>query len=143
MYPKEPYLPHRFMPLTVEKHVRACQVRRSKTGGMYRRSPLGSPQASTAPDHRSKTGGILSLKFGQLTNSEEHPPRHVPTKIIGVPDIPYTFNMHFQLSSVTNLIHGRQVLNIDALINPQSLDYFKDKGPQRASNRLERHGGKK
>ena len=53
-------------------------------------------------------------------------PRHVPAKIIEVPDIPYTFNMKKVESAVTNLIHGRQVLNIDALINPQSLDYFKD-----------------
>jgi acetoacetyl-CoA synthetase len=29
-------------------------------------------------------------------------------------------------SAVTNLIHGRPVLNRDALMNPQSLDFYED-----------------
>lgn len=51
-------------------------------------------------------------------------PRHVPAKIIEVPDIPYTFNMKKVESAVTNIIHGRPVSNRDALVNPQSLDFF-------------------
>jgi len=51
-------------------------------------------------------------------------PRHVPAKIIEVPDIPYTFNMKKVESAVTNIIHGKPVLNRDALVNPQSLDFF-------------------
>jgi acetoacetyl-CoA synthetase len=53
-------------------------------------------------------------------------PRHVPAKIIEIPDIPYTLNMKKVESAVTNIINGRPVVNRDALINPQSLDYFKD-----------------
>ncbi len=53
-------------------------------------------------------------------------PRHVPAKIIEVPDIPYTMNMKKVESAVTNLIHGKPVLNRDALINPESLDYYED-----------------
>ena len=51
-------------------------------------------------------------------------PRHIPAKIIQVPDIPYTLNMKKVESAVTNIIHGRPVLNRDALGNPQCLDYY-------------------
>jgi acetoacetyl-CoA synthetase len=51
-------------------------------------------------------------------------PRHVPALIIDVPDIPYTFNMKKVESAVTNIINGRPVTNRDALVNPESLDYF-------------------
>jgi len=55
---------------------------------------------------------------------EEASPRHVPTLILEVPEIPYTFNMKKVESSVANLINGRPVTNRDALVNPESLDYF-------------------
>jgi acetoacetyl-CoA synthetase len=55
---------------------------------------------------------------------ENASPRHVPALIIEAPDIPYTFNMKKVEIAVTNIIHGRPVLNRDALINPESLDYF-------------------
>jgi acetoacetyl-CoA synthetase len=55
---------------------------------------------------------------------ENASPRHVPALIIEVPDIPYTFNMKKVEIAVTNIIHGRPVLNRDALANPESLDYF-------------------
>jgi acetoacetyl-CoA synthetase len=51
-------------------------------------------------------------------------PRHVPAKIIEVPDIPYTFNMKKVETAITNIIHGKPVLNRDALNNPQSLEYY-------------------
>jgi len=51
-------------------------------------------------------------------------PRHVPAKIIEVPDIPYTLNMKKVESAVTNIVHGKPVVNKDALINPESLDYY-------------------
>lgn len=53
-------------------------------------------------------------------------PRHVPAKIIAVPDIPYTLNMKKVESAVTNVVHGKPVTNRDALSNPESLEYFKD-----------------
>ena len=51
-------------------------------------------------------------------------PRHVPAKIIEVPDIPYTLNMKKVELAVKKVIEGRPVLNKDALRNPQSLDHF-------------------
>ena len=53
-------------------------------------------------------------------------PRHVPAKIIAVPDIPYTLNMKKVELAVKNVIHGKPVLNKDALSNPEALDYYKD-----------------
>ncbi|MFH0814196.1 MAG: acetoacetate--CoA ligase [Pseudomonadota bacterium] len=53
-------------------------------------------------------------------------PRHVPAKIIPVPDIPYTLNMKKVESAVTNIIHGRPVTNRDALMNPESLDFYQN-----------------
>ncbi|RLF53953.1 MAG: acetoacetate--CoA ligase, partial [Thermoplasmata archaeon] len=53
-------------------------------------------------------------------------PRHVPAKIIKVPDIPYTLNMKKVELAVKKVIHGQPVLNKDALRNPEVLDYFLD-----------------
>ncbi len=55
---------------------------------------------------------------------EKASPRHVPARIIEVPEIPYTMNMKKVESAVTNLVQGRPVTNRDALANPQSLDYY-------------------
>ena len=60
------------------------------------------------------------------TLRENASPRHVPARIIEVPDIPYTLNMKKVETAVTNLIHGRPVLNRDALINPEALDYYEN-----------------
>jgi acetoacetyl-CoA synthetase len=51
-------------------------------------------------------------------------PRHVPAKIIAVPDIPYTLNMKKVELAVQKTIHGREVKNKDALKNPEALDFF-------------------
>jgi len=55
---------------------------------------------------------------------EKASPRHVPALILEAPDIPYTFNMKKVEIAVTNIINGRPVLNKDALVNPESLDYY-------------------
>ena len=53
-------------------------------------------------------------------------PRHVPAKIIAVEEIPYTINMKKVELAVKNVIHGKPVLNRDALANPEALDLYKD-----------------
>ncbi len=53
-------------------------------------------------------------------------PRHVPAKIISVPDIPYTLNMKKVELAVKKVISNQPVLNKDALRNPEALDYFAD-----------------
>jgi len=53
-------------------------------------------------------------------------PRHVPAKVIAVDDIPYTINMKKVELAVKNVIHGKPVLNRDALANPDALDLYED-----------------
>ncbi len=53
-------------------------------------------------------------------------PRHVPAKIIAVPDVPYTLNMKKVEMAVKKIIEGKPVLNRDALRNPEALDHYAD-----------------
>jgi acetoacetyl-CoA synthetase len=68
-------------------------------------------------------GDDLAKKIAR-TLRENASPRHVPARVIAVPDIPYTLNMKKVETAVTNLLHGRPVTNRDALANPESLDHF-------------------
>jgi len=58
------------------------------------------------------------------TLRENASPRHVPAVILEAPDIPYTLNMKKVESAVTNILNGRPVVNQEALINPQSLEFY-------------------
>jgi len=53
-------------------------------------------------------------------------PRHVPAKILSVPDIPYTLNMKKVELAVKKIVEKQPVLNKDALLNPDVLDYYAD-----------------
>ena len=53
-------------------------------------------------------------------------PRHVPAKIIVVPDLPRTLSGKLTELAVRNVIHGLPVKNVDALANPQALEHFRD-----------------
>ena len=53
-------------------------------------------------------------------------PRHVPARIVAVPDIPRTPSGKLSELAVRNVIHGRPVRNVDALANPQALEHFKN-----------------
>ncbi len=53
-------------------------------------------------------------------------PRHVPAKIIAVPDIPYTLNMKKVEIAVKKTLQGEAVRNKDALKNPEVLDFYAD-----------------
>jgi acetoacetyl-CoA synthetase len=60
----------------------------------------------------------------KTTIRENTSPRHVPAKIIAVPEIPYTLNMKKVELAVKKAIQGQDVTNKDALRNPESLHYF-------------------
>jgi len=51
-------------------------------------------------------------------------PRHVPAKILSVPDVPYTLNMKKVELAVKKVIQNKPVLNKDALRNPEALDFY-------------------
>jgi acetoacetyl-CoA synthetase len=53
-------------------------------------------------------------------------PRHVPAKIIQVADIPRTISGKMVELAVRNVVHGKPVKNVDALANPQALNFFRD-----------------
>jgi len=59
-------------------------------------------------------------------------PRHVPARIVAVPDIPRTISGKIVELAVRNVIHGRPVRNTDALANPEALEHFRDR-PELAS----------
>ena len=53
-------------------------------------------------------------------------PRHVPTKIIQVADIPYTVNGKKVELAVRNIIHGQPVKSTGSIVNPDALSAFED-----------------
>ncbi len=52
-------------------------------------------------------------------------PHHVPRKIIQVNDVPRTISGKITELAVREVIHGRPVVNLDAMANPQALDQFR------------------
>ncbi len=59
-------------------------------------------------------------------------PRHVPAKIVQVPDIPRTKSNKIVELAVRDVVHGRSVKNMDAMANPEALAYFRNR-PELAS----------
>ena len=58
-------------------------------------------------------------------------PRHVPAKVVQVPDIPRTKSNKIVELAVRNLVHGQPVKNVEALANPEALEYFRDRAELR------------
>ena len=53
-------------------------------------------------------------------------PRHVPAKIVQVPDIPRTKSGKITELAVREVVHGREVKNREALANPDALDLYRN-----------------
>ena len=68
---------------------------------------------------------MLYLKLKKTIRSEASP-RHVPTKIIEVSDIPRTKNGKIVELAVKNIIEGNKIKNIQALANPEILQEYKN-----------------
>ena len=66
---------------------------------------------------------IKKIKFQIKINAS---PRHVPSKIIKVNDIPRTKNGKIVELAVKNIIEGNEVKNKEALANPEILNTFKN-----------------
>ena len=54
-------------------------------------------------------------------------PRHVPAKIVQVDDIPRTKSGKIVELAVRNVVHGREVRNVEALANPEALEQYRDR----------------
>ena len=65
---------------------------------------------------------IIKIKEEIKVNTS---PRHVPKKITLVPDIPRTRSGKISELSVKAAINGNEIKNIEALANPNSIDFFK------------------
>ena len=79
----------------------------------------------------------LILKEGVLLNNElnieikslirqKASPRHVPSKIFQVYDFPRTRSGKISELAVKDIIHGKEIKNTEALINPEILNSFRD-----------------
>jgi acetoacetyl-CoA synthetase len=53
--------------------------------------------------------------------------RHVPSKVLQVKDIPRTKSGKITELAVRNVVHGRSVKNMEALANPEALEFYKDR----------------
>lgn len=60
------------------------------------------------------------------TIRENTSPHHVPAKIIQVPDLPRTMNGKIAELAVKNVVHNKLVKNVNALENPESLEFFQN-----------------
>jgi acetoacetyl-CoA synthetase len=54
-------------------------------------------------------------------------PRHVPARIVVVPEIPRTISGKVVELAVRDVVHGRPVRNTDALANPGALEHFRNR----------------
>ena len=54
-------------------------------------------------------------------------PKHIPAKIVQVPDIPRTINGKVVELAVRDVVEGRQINNLGSLANPEALAYFADR----------------
>jgi acetoacetyl-CoA synthetase len=54
-------------------------------------------------------------------------PRHVPAKVVQVTDIPRTKSNKIVELAVRDIVHGREVKNRDALMNPEALEQYRDR----------------
>ncbi len=69
-------------------------------------------------------GDLISRLKHQIRTGAS--PRHVPAKIIAVPDIPRTKSGKITELAVCDVVHGQEVKNKEALANPEALDNFMD-----------------
>ena len=52
-------------------------------------------------------------------------PRHIPYRIIQVPDIPYTLNGKKVEIAIKKIMNGEDIPNKDSIVNPDSLNFFR------------------
>ena len=74
-----------------------------------------------------REGEVLNDELAQSVRTiirQNATPRHVPAKIIQVPEIPRTLSGKIVELAVREVVHGRPVNNVDALANPEALEHF-------------------
>ncbi len=61
------------------------------------------------------------------TIRENATPRHVPAKVLSVPEIPRTKSGKIVELAVRAVVHGEEIKNTEALANPEALQYYRDR----------------
>ena len=81
----------------------------------------------------SKRVGLIKLKLDEALRQrvrtvirDNTTPRHVPAKILAVPEVPRTKSGKIVELAVRSVVHGEIVTNTEALANPAALAYFAD-----------------
>jgi acetoacetyl-CoA synthetase len=77
-----------------------------------------------------RAGVILDLPLQQRIR--EHirrntSPRHVPARIVQVDEVPRTRSGKVVELAVRDVVHGRQVVNLQAIANAQCLDQYRNR----------------
>ena len=54
-------------------------------------------------------------------------PRHVPARVVQVPDIPRTKSGKIVELAVRNVVHNQPVKNVEALANPEALEFYRNR----------------
>ncbi len=67
----------------------------------------------------------LNIEIKSLIRQKASP-RHVPSKIFQVDDFPRTRSGKISELAVKDIIHGKEIKNTEALINPEILNNFRD-----------------
>ncbi len=67
------------------------------------------------------------IKKIKQTIRDNTTPRHVPAQVVAVDDIPRTRSGKIVELAVRNVVHGRPVKNVEALANPEALDFYRDR----------------
>ena len=76
-----------------------------------------------------KEGILLDIELNIEIKSlirQKASPRHVPSKIFQVEDFPRTRSGKISELAVKDIIHGKEIKNTEALINPEILNNFRD-----------------
>jgi acetoacetyl-CoA synthetase len=79
---------------------------------------------------RLRNGMTLTDELVQRIKTEirdNTTPRHVPAKILAVPDMPRTKSGKLVEIAVRHVVHGEAVKNLEALQNPEILEYFRNR----------------
>ena len=78
----------------------------------------------TLNNHKLLTNSLI--KKIKLRVKKNCSPKHIPSKIIAVKEIPKTKSGKIVEIAVRKIIHNQKIENIESIANPKSLNYFKN-----------------
>jgi acetoacetyl-CoA synthetase len=70
--------------------------------------------------------GVEEINFIKNKIKDNCSPKHVPHKVIEIPEIPRTKSGKIVELAVKKTVHGENIENLEALSNPESIKFFKN-----------------